>query len=264
MNSANRQRFSRVRIAGVAAFLGVILGGCGAIPSSGGGVGGLPGGLAQTSGAGGGSIPSLAGLPTPPVALPTFGGGQTASLPLGAGDSTTATSGASGTGPAAPGSIGAGVSVAGRSQFEVEVDRWMLAMINQERQSLNRQPVKIDPRLHEAAWKHTLDMFSGGYIDHQNKSGEWGHDRARREGFPVLGGLENVNENVADIFRRDDARQLALTAMNQYRQSDGHWQNLLDPKWNVVGLATICRPDQAKRDSYGEPMSPNTQLFGKL
>jgi hypothetical protein len=52
--------------------------------------------------------------------------------------------------------------------------------------------------------------------------------------------------------------------MEEYRQSEGHWSNLLDPGWNVVGLATIYRLEGAPRDGFGQPRIPNCQVFARL
>ncbi len=233
--------------------------GCGpaasAGPAGGGGqIASVPNGQVPSFGGGGGDQ-SLPPLIQPPVSLDAGTGGS--GPVLGADDSNLAS------GPAAPVTSGA-MPAGGRSAFEVEVDNCMLALLNAERKKVGAQPLKFDPRLHRAAFSHALDMFTQGYIDHQNKQGLWGHDRAARAGFPVQGGLQNCNENVADVFARNSPAELAKICMWEYSQSDGHWKNLLDPKWNVCGLATIYRPATAKRDQYGETKNPNCQLFGKL
>lgn len=187
---------------------------------------------------------------------------DTTNLALRPGDVTSGVH--NGSGPASLVSLPPGLPRGGRSDFEAEVDRHMLALLNQVRRQNGAGPLQFDPRLQKAAWFHAYDMFKRGYIDHQTRgSGEWPWRRAQIAGFPGAS-TDTVNENVADLFQRNDPAELARTAIEMYRQSDGHWKNLLDPKWNVVGLATVFRPDKAQRDEYGEPMSPNCQLFGRL
>jgi uncharacterized protein YkwD len=219
------------------------------------------------------SLPQLPELPVPVPstgpAAPTSGGGSVFSTGGEAGGGDVALTGGDATGgPASPGSsnLPSGASTAGeRTDFERQVDEAMLELINAERARSGAQPLRFDARLVDAAWKHTADMFNRHYIGHDDPDGLWPWDRARNAGFPVSGNpSDSVNENVADLFPRNDPRELARTALDMYRQSDGHWRNLLNPAWNVVGLGTMYRPDQASTDSNGVQVTPNTQLFGRM
>ena len=218
-------------------------------------------------------LPRLPDLPVPvPTSgpgSPTTSGGPGFSAGGAAGGGEVAlTGGDSASGPAAPGSsaLPSGAATVGeRSEFERQVDLAMLDLINAERAKAGAQALRFDARLVDAAWKHTADMAARHYIGHDDPDGLWPWDRASRAGFPVSGNpSDSVNENVADLFPRDDPRELARTALEMYRQSEGHWSNLLNPAWNVVGLGTMYRPGQAGTDSYGVQVTPNTQLFGRL
>ncbi len=234
-----------------------------------------PGGTSTTQGTSvqGGS--STAGGSSPPPEKPSPGSPPTVAGPANPTGGSTGTGGGSQTGTSGSSAPPPDSVKGSRTEFEVAVDNEMMRLINEARAKAGAGPVTLDPSLHKAAYQHALDMYKRRYCGHQTKGtegrpaedfgyqtfpeeasgyGVWAHHRARKCGFPAQR-MTDVNENAAEVFDRPDSKALAAVCIWEYSQSEGHWANLLNKRWNCVGLATIYR--QNDKDNI-----KNCQVFG--
>jgi len=102
----------------------------------------------------------------------------------------------------------------------------MLARVNAERARAGRPPLKLDPRLNEAAQKHAEDMLLRSYYNHFSPEGTTPQDRVRKSGYaPHI-----VAENIArGPFAVDEA-------MDNWMLSREHRGNILHPAFRDLGV----------------------------
>lgn len=98
-------------------------------------------------------------------------------------------------------------------------------LINQKRAAAGCGPVSVDPRISRAAQKHSEDMESRGYFEHDTPDGRGFEDRLNAEGYPEPGG-----ENIAK--GQDDAPQVVREWMN----SPSHRDNIEDCSFRTTGV----------------------------
>jgi len=114
------------------------------------------------------------------------------------------------------------------AKFDTSAEAELVSLINQARTELGLQPLAVDPRLTQAARKHTELMVQHQALSHQF-SGEPGlQQRFANEGLPSDREAENV-----------DLDQDAASAHQALMHSPPHRQNILDPDYNVVGVGVI-------------------------
>jgi uncharacterized protein YkwD len=101
----------------------------------------------------------------------------------------------------------------------------MLARVNAERARDGRPPLKLDPRLDEAAQHHAEDMLAHSYYSHTSPEGTTPIDRVRKSGYvPHI-----VAENIArGPFAVDEV-------MDNWMASREHRGNLLHPAFRDFG-----------------------------
>jgi uncharacterized protein YkwD len=115
--------------------------------------------------------------------------------------------------------------------FEVEVVR----LVNERRgaggecggKSFARSaPLSIDSALRCAARNHSLDMATNDFFDHENLAGEDAGDRIARAGFEWTA----VGENIAQ------GQPNPSEVMVDWMASPGHCANILDPRFEFIGV----------------------------
>jgi len=104
---------------------------------------------------------------------------------------------------------------------------------NRERAQQNAPPLRWDPTLAQAAAYHAAQMASHGSISHQF-SGE--PDLSTR-GASAGAHFSLISENVAEA-------PTAARVHDAWMHSQGHRQNILDPKVDAVGIAIVVRNGQ--------------------
>merc|ERR1719356_2155869 len=87
----------------------------------------------------------------------------------------------------------------------------------------NNTPLKFDCRLREASFLHSEDMGVQNYFSHTSKDGRSPWDRARAQG--VVAGGENIAAG----------RGGAQEVLDQWKNSDGHCRNMMNPDMRVIG-----------------------------
>lgn len=121
-----------------------------------------------------------------------------------------------------------------------DVSSRLLALHNQLRATVGAKPLRLDPRLVNAAQRHSDWMAANRDMDHVEAPGTQGYtgksfsDRARAAGYSMGGGGENI---AAGRRTPDDT-------VNDWVHSPGHYTNIVDPRWVDVGFGV-------GRDAFG-------------
>lgn len=113
-------------------------------------------------------------------------------------------------------------------QIDEASEREMLQLINKERVAVGLNPLVLNPSLVPVARAHATDMWERSYFGHVSPEGEDVGDRLAEW---------DVNYNYA-------GENLALaptvsTAHTGLMNSEGHRDNILEPKYNDVGIGVI-------------------------
>ncbi|MDE3178825.1 MAG: hypothetical protein KGM47_04115 [Acidobacteriota bacterium] len=97
-------------------------------------------------------------------------------------------------------------------------------------------PLKWDPRLAQAALAHSEDMMRRHYFSHYAPDGDSPIERVTKLGVQWRSIGENIAKNF-NISRAEDA------FMNEPRFEANHRGNILNPKFNSIGIGVVRGPD---------------------
>ncbi|WP_170397086.1 CAP domain-containing protein [Ruegeria arenilitoris] len=117
------------------------------------------------------------------------------------------------------------------------LERQMLALINDERTSRGLQPLKLELQLNDSAEDHSEWMLQTDIFSHTGQGGSSATQRMRDAGFDFTGSWRS-GENIAWQSERgaagasDDVVQLHQSLMN----SPGHRANILNPDFEYIGI----------------------------
>lgn len=97
-------------------------------------------------------------------------------------------------------------------------------------------PLKWDPRLAQAALQHSEDMAVHHYFSHVDPNGKDPVDRITPLGVQ----WRTLGENIAKNFSVPQAEE---AFMNEPRFESNHRANILNPKFNYIGVGVFQGPD---------------------
>ncbi|MFD1047310.1 CAP domain-containing protein, partial [Kibdelosporangium lantanae] len=100
----------------------------------------------------------------------------------------------------------------------------VVELVNQFRDSVGCDPLKVDSRLTTAAQKHSTDMAQNNFFNHTSAAGTF-DQRIRAEGYPAP-----AAENIAK------GQTSAQQVMQSWMQSDGHRRNILNCRYSTIGV----------------------------
>lgn len=112
-----------------------------------------------------------------------------------------------------------------------EDEEEMLRLVNIERAKADVGPVTMDKSLRDLARAHSLDMFRRGYFSHYTPEGKDPFDRMQAYNIRYMAAGENLA-----LAPTVDMAHTGL--MN----SPGHKRNILDPKYNKLGIGAYKHP----------------------
>ncbi len=101
----------------------------------------------------------------------------------------------------------------------------VVRLVNAERARAGCDAVETDPRLAEAAQRHSDDMARRGYFSHDSPEGESFDRRIREAGYPRPGA-----ENIAM------GQSSAKAVMDAWMDSPGHRRNILNCDLSAIGV----------------------------
>jgi uncharacterized protein YkwD len=137
------------------------------------------------------------------------------------------------------------------------VDDGVLVDLNRIRAEHGLKPLTLSPSLNKAAMAHTQEMVAKGYFAHNSADGQafW----KRIEGFYPQGsfGYWSVGENLYWT----SGTTTAAAGMKAWMASPPHRENILNPSWRQIGIATLSSSD-APGTFDGMPVTLITTDFG--
>ncbi|MGI8814747.1 MAG: CAP domain-containing protein [Pseudonocardia sp.] len=146
-------------------------------------------------------LPAL--LPKLPASLPTLPGRPRPAVPKP-------------TNPAVPGLSGPAAVV--------------VVLTNAERAKAGCGPLKVDSRLNTSAQRHSVDMATRDYFEHEDPDGHDFADREAAAGFTGDSGGENIAMGQTS----------AAEVMNDWMHSPGHRRNILDCSFTSIGVGYVA------------------------
>jgi uncharacterized protein YkwD len=124
-----------------------------------------------------------------------------------------------------------GSSVVALPSLSAEV----LAAVNQVRREHGRQALTVAPGLTAAAQQHSIEMAKDGYFAHESKDGTAFWKRIQAFYRSSRSSTWMVGENLVYAAPALTAEQ----AVNLWLRSPEHRRNLLDPRWQQMGVAAV-------------------------
>ncbi len=118
---------------------------------------------------------------------------------------------------------GAPVAMADTDSFMEDA---VVDLVNEQRVRAGCEPLVVDPRLADAAEKHSRDMAQRGYFAHTTPEGLTFRDRIRTAGYPNPGTAENIARG----------QRNAEQVMKSWMASDGHRANIVNCEFSRVGV----------------------------
>lgn len=117
----------------------------------------------------------------------------------------------------------------------------ILQLSNAARQQAGLRPLALDPRLNQAAQQHSQEMDTLRYFGHNSPRAEFATVSKRVVGFGFYGLSSGENLHRAQGYVPSQA---AEQAVQDWLASPQHRKNLLNPKFNRMGLGVSLVGDQ--------------------
>lgn len=102
-------------------------------------------------------------------------------------------------------------------------------------------PLPMQSELRCAARNHSLDMATRAFFDHENPDGDSPADRIERAGFDWMA----VGENIAE------GQETPAEVMESWMASSGHCANILDPRFEFIGVGYVGGGDDLWTQTFG-------------
>lgn len=115
----------------------------------------------------------------------------------------------------------------------------VVRLVNQFRDDMGCDPLKVDSRLTKAAQEHSTDMAQHNYFDHTSQDGRTFDQRIRTAGYQ-----SPAAENIAK------GQTSAQEVMRSWMQSDGHRRNILNCRYSTIGVA-VDKQDWSWTQDFG-------------
>jgi uncharacterized protein YkwD len=109
----------------------------------------------------------------------------------------------------------------------------ILELLNAARVEQGMGPLQINTQLHNAAYNHSLDQASRERMTHAGSDNSVSFDRAQRAGYLPIAIAENV------LVRNN---RHAPGAFDQWWNSPGHYNNMMNPQFTEIGIAYAVSP----------------------
>ncbi|WP_406055418.1 sigma-70 family RNA polymerase sigma factor [Streptomyces sp. NBC_01077] len=105
-------------------------------------------------------------------------------------------------------------------------------LVNRLRAAAGCAPLRIDPRLTEAARGYARDMAARGYFGHASPEGEFADARITAAGYDWSAWAENLDRGSAD----------PASVVDDWTDGSMHEENMLDCRYRDTGVASVPGP----------------------
>ncbi|WP_103104045.1 CAP domain-containing protein [Brevibacillus reuszeri] len=130
---------------------------------------------------------------------------------------------------AAPASQQQPVKQANQQVDASTVGKQVTDLVNQERAKAGLKPVELDASLNKVAKAKAADMSNNNYFDHTSPTYGSPFDMMKQFGVSYM----TAGENIAMGQRN------AEEVMNQWMNSEGHRQNIINPSFTKIGVGFV-------------------------
>lgn len=120
-----------------------------------------------------------------------------------------------------------------------DLERQAFSLINQKRAETGLTPLAWSDEVARVARLHSENMVKYNFFGHAGQDGSMVDDRADSLG---LGKWRLIGENIA--YNRGYARPVEI-AVENWMQSEGHRQNILNRGWRESGIGIAVKADGA-------------------
>lgn len=124
------------------------------------------------------------------------------------------------------------------------IEREIHELTNQARQTHGLAPYSYDPDLAYVGRVHSRDMAKRNFFSHTNPDDENPTERTNKYGLDSQ--FFSVTENLAKTGLGDDrdAKSLAQTLIGMWKESDPHWDTILDNGLDQHGAGVYVSEDK--------------------
>ncbi len=130
---------------------------------------------------------------------------------------------------------------AGGGTFDLSAARIVLNITNRARAVAEKPPVVWHEELADTARAHAGDLARRGYVEHVSPEG---FEPSHRFWLISRTTIGSPSENIA-YHRGSDAPATPADLVKLWRNSPGHWRNLLRPTHTHAAFAIVRRPEKA-------------------
>lgn len=149
-----------------------------------------------------------------------------------------------------------------------QIERLVHEEINNRRRAHDLRPIQFDVQLREIARYHSRDMAKNEYFAHDSPSGETMSDRYEKHGYDCrvdtsgnryVTGAENIAMTYAfesilqdngDTAYYSSEKEIAVGLTNQWMNSTGHRENILQSYWQNEGIGIYIVEIDGKTKIY--------------
>lgn len=159
--------------------------------------------------------------------------------------------------------VSAGEEIAsGPTVNETRVAQEIHYRVNEVRQQRGLEQLAWSPAIHQIATKYSEDMANRSYYAHDSPEGNDFGDRYAQAGYncrvesrsgQAYGGAENIAYTYADrdvegpsggtVDHNGNETKIAHGIVEQWMNSPGHRENLLQSHWNAEGIGVAVTED---------------------
>lgn len=124
--------------------------------------------------------------------------------------------------------LAAGLAGQSTSEFDADVEAQIFTALNQSRAEAGVPPLKLDPKLRDAARQHSLLLAKRHVLSHQFPGEPPLAERLRSAGLFFTAAAENVgmNTEVSDVN-------------DMFLRSPGHRENMLNATYDAAGIGVV-------------------------
>jgi uncharacterized protein YkwD len=133
-------------------------------------------------------------------------------------------------------------------QASAALEQSVLCLINERRAVAGVSPVKLNPKLGQAAARHSNDMVQAGFFSHTSPDGSTFIDRITATGYTRGARSWLVGEN---LVWGSGGLSTPASLVEAWMDSPPHRANLLRGRFREIGLAGVRGTPSSAADSSG-------------
>jgi uncharacterized protein YkwD len=133
---------------------------------------------------------------------------------------------------------------------QTEVERYVWQFTNQKRLENGLNRLEYAPRIVDSARNHAHNMAKNGYVGHTQPNGQTMEQRYSGEcRYPGENAFGAWYEKNFEAWRTGEMKyvtteqELARYLVNGWMRSEGHRENILNPRWKELGVGVYKRDD---------------------